>query len=221
MPGRPATEVPGGEELISLPSPRGPIACALHRAAAPAAAVIMVGGGDGGLDGPAGKLYHDLSGELADLGIGALRVDFRIHRFPGDVAEGVHDVETGIRFLEQEGYGRIGLLGHSFGGAVVIEAAARNAAVASVATLATQTAGALRIDEVAPRPILLIHGLDDIRLSPDCSRFLFSRAGEPRRLVLLEGATHSLRQRRAEVRSLLVEWFVETLSVDGERAGSD
>jgi hypothetical protein len=36
-------------------------------------------------------------------------------------------------------------------------------------------------------------------------------AGEPKRLVLLEGATHSLRQRREEVRRLLVDWFVETL----------
>ena len=171
----------------------------------------MVGGGDGGLDGPAEKLYPDLAMDFAAGGIAALRLDFRIHRFPGDVSEALHDVEAGIGFLAGHGYNRIGLLGHSFGGAVVIEAAARNRSVVSVATLATQTAGALRVDEIAPRPILLAHGLDDIRLSPDCSRYLYTQAGEPRRLVLLEGATHSLRQRREELRALLIDWFCETL----------
>ncbi|MFN8639994.1 MAG: alpha/beta fold hydrolase [Dehalococcoidia bacterium] len=155
----------------------------------------MVGGGDGGLDGPVG-LYSALALDLAAAGIATLRVDFRIHRFPGPVEDGVHDVRVAIEWLDAGGSGSIGLLGHSFGGAVVIEAAARGPArVASVATLATQTAGAQRVGELAPRPLLLVHGLDDARLSPDCSRLLYSMAGEPREIVLLEGATHGLRQR--------------------------
>jgi len=176
-----------------------------------AAAVIMVGGGDGGLDGPAEKMYPDLARDLQALGVAGLRVDFRIHQFPGDVEQAVHDVRAGIRFLEGEGVRRIGLLGHSFGGAVMIEAAVDEESVASVVTLATQTAGAQRVAEVAPRPILLVHGLADIRLTPECSRMLHRLAGEPKQLVLLEGATHSLRQRREEVRRLVADWFVETL----------
>ena len=126
--------------------------------------------------------------------------------------EGVFDVLRGVEFLAGEGAERVGLLGHSFGGAVVIEAGVRSGLVASVATLATQTAGARRVADLAPTPLLLVHGLDDIRLPPDCSRLLHDLAGEPKRLELLDGATHSLRQRREDVRSLLLEWFTETLA---------
>jgi alpha/beta superfamily hydrolase len=198
--------------LIAIDSNRGPIACAYHPAPNAKAAVIMVGGGDGGLDGPAEKLYPDLAADLQAHGIAALRLDFRIHRFPGPVEDGVHDVVRGIRHLLEGGCSRIGLLGHSFGGAVVIEAGVRHAAVASVATLASQTAGAQRVGELSPRPLLLVHGLADTRLDPDCSRMLFRMAGEPKRLVLYPDATHSLRQRRDELRGLLLEWFVETLA---------
>ncbi len=64
---------------------------------------------------------------------------------------------------------------------------------------------------LSPKPLLLIHGLDDIRLSPDCSRQLHRMAGEPKTLVLLEGATHSLRQRREEVRRMLLDWMTKHL----------
>lgn len=216
------TETPPPREF-DLPSERGPIGCAYHPApdAAPGAegnahgdagaGVIMVGGGDGGLDGPAEQLYPDLSADLAARGIAALRLDFRIHKFPGDIEDAVYDVLTGVRFLAGEGVRRVGLLGHSFGGAVVIEAGVQASEVASVVTLATQTAGAQRVALLAPRPLLLIHGLRDIRLAPECSRSLHAMAGEPKRIELLEEATHSLRQRREEVRRLTLDWFIETL----------
>jgi pimeloyl-ACP methyl ester carboxylesterase len=211
-----------GPVMLRLDSGRGPVSACYHPAPEGAPVVIMVGGGDGGLDGPAG-LYPLLVPDLEAIGVGALRVDFRVHQFPGPLEEGVHDVLVALEYLATLGIERCGLLGHSFGGAVVIEAAiearedatsaprAPHTEVASVATLASQTAGAQRVAQVAPVPLLLVHGLDDIRLSPDCSRWLYAMAGEPRRLELLEGATHSLRQRHDDVRALLVEWFAETL----------
>jgi len=196
---------------VTLPSARGPISCAYHPVEGATAAVAMVGGGDGGLDGPAKAIYPTLAEDFAAQGVATLRVDFRIHKFPGDVAEGVHDLLEGVRYLLTQGIERIGVLGHSFGGAVVIEAAAQEPRIASVVTLATQTAGAERVASVAPRPLLLVHGLDDDRLKPDLSRQLYRLAGDPRRLELLEGATHSLRQRREDVRVLVRDWFLETL----------
>ncbi|MCC6235965.1 MAG: alpha/beta hydrolase [Dehalococcoidia bacterium] len=202
-------------QLVEVPSDRGPITAALtlpaDRHLAEVAVIVMVGGGDGGLDGPVG-LYPALAEDLADAGLATLRVDFRIHHFPGPLDEGIHDVTSALAWLRAEGVTACGLLGHSFGGAVVIEAGVRDhALVRSVATLATQTAGAQRVGELAPTPLLLVHGLDDVRLSPDCSRLLYSLAGAPRELVLLEGATHSLRQRHPEVRERLVAWFARTL----------
>jgi alpha/beta superfamily hydrolase len=196
---------------IEIGSERGDVRCALHWVDGAASGVVMVGGGDGGLDGPAEAVFPALGEDLAEQGFATLRVDFRVHRFPGDVEEGVADVLAGVRYLLEQGIERVGVLGHSFGGAVVIEAAVEEAAIRSVVTLATQTAGAQRVGEIAPVPLLLVHGLDDVRLTPDCSRMLYRMAGEPKQLELLEGATHSLRQRREEVRELVRRWFVETL----------
>jgi len=205
-----------GDQEIEIASERGGVRSALHSVEGPPsgsilAGVVMVGGGDGGLDGPAESLYPTLGNDLAGVGIATLRVDFRVHQFPGDVEEGVADVLTGVRYLIEQGVERLGVLGHSFGGAVVIESAAEEPAIRSVVTLATQTAGAQRVAELAPVPLLLVHGLDDVRLTPDCSRMLYRLAGEPKRLELLDGATHSLRQRREDVRELVRRWFVETL----------
>ncbi|MBM3140033.1 MAG: alpha/beta hydrolase [Chloroflexi bacterium] len=175
------------------------------------AAAILVGGADGGFEGPAESLYPALAADLASMGCGTLRLDFRIHKFPNDVDEGVYDVRAGLAYVERLGVTRVALVGHSFGGAVVIDAAVGSPQVACVATLATQTAGAQRVGLLAPTPLLLIHGLNDIRLSPECSRLLHRLAGEPKRIVLLEGATHSLRQRREDVRRLLLHWFAHLL----------
>jgi fermentation-respiration switch protein FrsA (DUF1100 family) len=195
-----------------LPTTRGPVRCAYHAVADATAAVLAVGGTDGGLDGPADQIYPTLAEDFAEIGLATLRVDFRGRIAPGIVGEGVYDVQAGLEFLRGEGLQHFGVVGHSFGGAVVIAAAVAEADVVSVATLATQTAGARPVEQIAPRPLLLIHGLDDIRLSPDCSRLLYRLAGEPKRLELLEGARHSLRQRREDVRRLLVDWFAETLT---------
>jgi fermentation-respiration switch protein FrsA (DUF1100 family) len=193
---------------VAIPTDRGDVPALFDPPpAGGGSAALLVGGADGGFDGPAEALYPTLAEDLAAAGRGALRLDFRIHRFPNDVDEGVYDVRAGIAYLAERGVERIALVGHSFGGAVVIDAAIGEARVACVATLATQTAGAQRVALLAPTPLLLIHGLDDIRLSPDCSRLLHRMAGEPKELVLLERATHSLRQRREEVRRLLLRWF--------------
>ena len=199
-------------QIVDLDSERGAIRCAWHAVEDAEAAVVMVGGGDGGLDGPANALYPDLAADLAARAIAALRLDFRIHTFPGPMGDGVFDVLRGVEFLASEGVERVALVGHSFGGAVVIEAGVQSGLVASVATLATQTAGAQRVAELAPTPLLLVHGLADDRLPPDCSRLLHDLAGDPKRLELYEGATHSLRQRREEVRALLLDWFTDTLA---------
>lgn len=196
---------------ITIDTDRGPVQALYHPVPGANAALIAVGGTIGGFEGPANALYPDLAAMLEARGIATLRLDFRIHQAPNIVPEAVADVRAGIAFMEREGIRRIGLVGHSFGGAVVIDAGVEEPAVVTVVTLATQTAGAQRVDELAPRPILLVHGLDDTHLSPEASRILHEWAREPKRLVLLKGATHSLRQVGDEVRRLLLDWCMETL----------
>jgi hypothetical protein len=201
-----------GGRALRLQTERGDIPCLYHGGKPGAGAVIWVGGFDGGFDGPADGIYATLAEDLLEDGVSSLRLSYRVLGSPGNVEEAVYDVLAGVSFLTGEGAGRIGLVGHSFGGAVVISAAALSPQVSAVVTMSTQTAGTALTPRVAPRPLLLIHGEQDRRLSPDCSRYVYRMAGEPKELIILPGARHSLRQRREELRRLLRRWLVEKVA---------
>lgn len=167
-----------------------------------------MGGTDGGFMGPADGIYETLAADLLTHGISSLRLSFRILTAPGILEEAVFDALEGIRYLQREGVRRIALVGHSFGGAVAITAAVlANGGIAGVVTLATQSAGTQLAGRLAPTPLLLVHGSQDRRLPPECSRYVYRLAREPKELVILEGARHSLRQRREELRQLLRSWL--------------
>jgi dipeptidyl aminopeptidase/acylaminoacyl peptidase len=55
------------------------------------------------------------------------------------------------------------------------------------------------IGRISPRPILILHGTDDKRITIEQAQQLFNQAAEPKELWLLEGLSHS------EVRSVGVE----------------
>jgi fermentation-respiration switch protein FrsA (DUF1100 family) len=46
------------------------------------------------------------------------------------------------------------------------------------------------VGRISPRPLLFIHGSDDVLISPRHSVALHAAAGEPKELLLLQGATH-------------------------------
>lgn len=47
-----------------------------------------------------------------------------------------------------------------------------------------------QVPRISPRPVLLIHGAADRRISPEDSQLLFAAAGEPKELWLIPGAEH-------------------------------
>ena len=63
---------------------------------------------------------------------------------------------------------------------------------------------------IAPRPLLLVHGSQDKVVPPQNSQRLFSAAGEPKELVILDGAEHRLRLHEGAVKTLL-EWLTRVL----------
>ena len=84
--------------------------------------------------------------------------------------------------------------------------------VACVAALSSQTLGATGAGRLTPRPLLLVHGEEDTRLSANCSRQIFDWAQEPKDLVLYSGAGHGLRECAEELRTLLKDWLVKQLA---------
>jgi len=171
--------------------------------------VIMVGGVGGDFDSPAKELYPRLAHVLQREGISSLRVQFRD---PIDLDNSMLDVLAGIEFLRDHGSERLALVGHSFGGAVVIQTALRSQAVVTVVTLATQGFGTEGVEDIAPRSILFIHGYEDEVLPPICSIEAHSRAGEPKVLKLIPGARHVLNEASEELYDTVHEWLITKLS---------
>ena len=106
---------------------------------------------------------------------------------------------------------RVGLVGHSFGGAVVIMAGAMTGAVTAVAPLSTQTYGAQGVARLAPRPVLFLHGAADTVLPPSCSEYLYARAGAPKEIKIYPGAGHGLDECAGELRADLGRWLTDNV----------
>ncbi len=198
-----------GYDDIRLLTSRGTVAGRLYRAPGATSAVIWVGSAGGGWDTPARGLYPQLSNRLRDQGITSLRLRYRC---PGTLMESVLDVLTGVAYLDGAGITRIGLVGHSFGGAVVIQAAAVAPSVCTVVTLATQSYGAEGVAELPSGcSILLLHGGRDRVLRPACSTAVHRLAREPKRLVLYADAGHGLDEVAEAVYDCVYEWIVAEL----------
>jgi hypothetical protein len=99
----------------------------------------------------------------------------------------------------------------------VISAAAVSPNVQAVVPMSSQTYGTELTPHVAPRPMLLIHGMADDVLSPMCSRQLYAAAKEPKQIKLYPGTGHGLDEVRQEVLDLLVRWLPEKLAGKSQR----
>ena len=199
---------------LKLHTDRGDIDARFHPATggvsgAKQLGVVWVGGAGGGLDGPARGLYPAASEQLQQRGIASVRLHYRQ---PNELVNCVLDTLAGVAFLAREGVTKVALVGHSFGGAVVISAGASSNNVKAVVPMSSQTYGTELTPRVAPRPILLIHGTNDDVLSDRCSRQIFAAAGEPKEIKLYPGAGHGLDEVRQEVLDLLVRWIPQNLA---------
>lgn len=194
-------------DLVKLVTSQGTLLGRLHPADGDTS-ILWVFGAGGGLGGPAGGLYTRLSERLQPEGVTSLELDYRR---PGELMGCVLDVLVGIAWLESLGKDRIVLVGHSFGGAVVITAGAHSESVVAVAALSSQTAGTEAVGRLAPRPALFLHGDADEILPPACSRDLFARASDPKELILYPDCRHGLDQCREALDRDLLHWLQRVL----------
>ena len=175
-------------------------------------AVVMVGGVGGGFDSPARDLYGRLVPDLQAAGVGALRLAYR---WPTDLDESVADVRVGVAVLAERGVERIALVGHSLGGAVVLPAAVAEPAVTAVATLASQSSGAEAAGALAGRDLLVVHGSQDGILPLRCSVWIHEIAGQPKDLIVYDGAGHGLDEAADELHQLLRRWLPAVVDPPG------
>jgi predicted esterase len=108
----------------------------------------------------------------------------------------------------------MGLVGHSFGGAVVIQAAVEASDIVStIVTLATQSYGAAEAVSKLKQgtSLLVVHGADDKVLPVYCSEHVYEQAHEPKRLNIYKRTGHGLDEASEDVYDLLYGWFVNKL----------
>jgi alpha/beta superfamily hydrolase len=197
-----------GAVRVLLQTTRGDIAGVLTAVEGGTGAVVCVGGARGGVEGPAGGMFGRLAAMLAARGVTTLRVDYRL---PNNFQECVADTLAGASFLRGIGAAAIALVGHSFGGAVVIRAGELSPAVVAVASLSPQLYGTSTVEQLR-RPLLLVHGAADTILSSEASEDIYRRASEPCQFVLYEGVGHGLAEQAEAIEALLAGWLVDRLA---------
>lgn len=197
-------------ESVRIGTSRGRVDCHYYRAEEADKGVIMVGGIGGDFDTPANDLYPRLCEYLKLVGISSLRVQFR---HPTDLVESVIDVLIGLEFSKEENVILFGLIGHSFGGAVVVQAAYNDKSVRTVVTLSTQNYGIGPISSLQEgTSILLIHGKADETLPSSSSVYACNLAHEPKKIKLYEAALHGLTEVSDQVFTEVKDWIINRLS---------
>ena len=206
-------DLPDGDvgEGLRFRTSRGSFNAILHRAPDTDRAVIWVCGANGGFGGPGPGTYASMSEKFVGEGITSLRLDYRQ---PNDVFECAMDLLAGVAYLKSANHKPVVVVGHSFGGAVVIAAGANSAHIKGVVALSPQTYGAGMAGQVAPRRLLVVHGKADTRLAFSCGQQIYDMAREPKELVLYEGAEHRLEECRDDLEELLGKWIPETLATE-------
>lgn len=176
---------------LRLGTSRGEISALLDVSEGQPGAVVFCSGAMGGAHeviGPGGRVYERLAEELPGQGVSTLRFHYRM---AGEFEECVLDVLGACSFLGGVGAERIVLVGHSFGGAVVIKAGQILPSVCGVVSLSPQLFGTRQVEQLG-KPLLLVHGTADGILHHAASEDIYKRALDPKRLVLIPDGGHGL-----------------------------
>ena len=81
---------------------------------------------------------------------------------------------------------------------------------ASVAWVAERMDALEAVAAISPRPLLVVHGTEDIWVPVQQARELRARAGPQCRYVEVDGANHAFSWHRAGLRELIADWLNET-----------
>lgn len=170
--------------------------------------VLMCGGAMGGMLGPGRSLYLELGLELAAEGRAAMAIGYRK---PGDLTGSLLDTCAAADLALRNGAERFAILGHSFGGAVAIQAASTFAAhTAGVITYATQSAGCEEAALIGDTPLLLLHGERDSILGPENSTMVQSLAGTGE-IRIFPNTDHLMAEAADEIADITGTWLREKL----------
>jgi pimeloyl-ACP methyl ester carboxylesterase len=198
-----------GYRRIQMYTEEGPIESHYYAAPFATKAIIFVGNDSVGFDSPGNNMYPRLALDLLSWQVNSLQIRFRD---PMDVSQGVLDVLAGVVFLQTEKISSIGIVGHSFGGAVAIHAALAVPAVSTVVGLAPQNFGTEVISLLQDsQSVLLLHGKKDEVLPALSSATLYQLAHEPKDVFFYNNAKHNFNESAEKVYEKTKAWILAQL----------
>src|SRR5262249_10882412 len=143
---------------------------------------VWLNGAGGGWSSPAKEVYPRLCRGLMNAGVSSVQLTYRQ---PNLLEECVLDTLAAVAYLQHEGIAKIALIGHSFGAAVAIQAAAATKEARTVIGIAAQSYGAAPVTLLGANcSTLLLHGKADRVLPHSCSEYIFNLAHNPKQLIL-------------------------------------
>lgn len=161
-------------------------------------------------------IYPSLADKLALLiSIPCIRLDYRE---PAKTDYCTADIIASLNYLSQQySSSRFVIVGWSFGGSPCITAAAEEPdRIRGITTVGTQSAGTDGINQLSPRPFLLLHGEDDHVLSATSSQGLYQKYGTEgqRDLKLFPGGDHGLTGHAPEAEGMILAFAAKTLGFE-------
>jgi alpha-beta hydrolase superfamily lysophospholipase len=186
--------------------------------------------------------YVGIARRFCKEGLAVLRFDFRGCGESGGLFEDtsltgrMEDLESALDFVQEQGYGSIGVMGSSLGGTVAVLTAAKDERIRALVTWAVPC----RLDELFRKgviegleklrqdirkydvvkavkevhcPVLIVHGSLDEQVPLSHGEVLYENANEPKGIKIIEGADHRLTNslHRRKAIELTLDWFKKYL----------
>lgn len=203
-------------EFVCIETSRGTVECKYYKAEEADKGIILVGGAGGDFQTPADNLYPRLGEYFKEKGLSSLNVNFRK---TGNLAESITDVLLGIEFLKTENIKTFGLIGYSFGGAVVVQTAFNETAVKTIVLISTQTSGINPISFLPKETsVFIVHGEEDEVIPPELAVQVYEQAHEPKRIEIFDTkASHNLNEIAGEIYVEVKDWITRYLINKSEK----
>ena len=160
---------------------------------------------------------------LAAAGVAALRFAYRL---PGDLPADLADTAGAVRLLRAHPSipQRVGVVGHSYGGAIAALAAGRDSRIPSAVLIVPPAQrdyfGSIKpiaeLSRTRAKVLIVVATADEVVDPGDGERYaaVLRQGGAPCRVIRIEGADHMFTrpEHRAALQATVTEWLRETLA---------
>lgn len=195
----------GAYRPLQLDATAGPIEARYYQPASAHAGILYLGDG-AGFDSPASGLFDRLAERFKAFGVAGLRLQYRE---PGDLPASTLDALMGGFVLNQQGLGRVLVVGHGRGGAAALQvASAFPALVAGAALLAPAPEAAWAAPGRVDLKLWIAHGTADAAVPTEASRRLLAGLATPdKQLTYYREADHAFAGAEAALELELTAWL--------------